>query len=197
MQTASSEDWKYDLFAGTIKSLYPVNNELLKELYSRFVFMQLDKDQWFIKQGFLSSSLAFVAEGLFKVSFVSEDAREYIKYFLTPSDVLLGNLMENEMSNISIEALKKSIVFKIDYSEWNRLIEKYPLLNQMKNQLVNKYWNRKEEREMELMGNDAKKNYLLFLDKYGYLEKNISQNHIAQYLGITPTQLSRVKKSLM
>jgi len=194
---AFPEDWKYTLFTSTIKKIYPIENELLEKIYSRFDFVELDRNQRFIQQGFLSSSMAFVAEGLFIVSFINEEAREYIKYFLTPPDVLLGNLMENEKSNISIEALEHSKVFRINYSEWNTLTGKHSSLNQMKNALLNKYWNRKEEREMELMGNDAKKNYALFLDKYACLEEHLSQYHIAQYLGITPTQLSRIKKSLV
>jgi len=63
-----------------------------------------------------------------------------------------------KVSFINEEALEFSKMFSINYSEMNKLTEEHYSLNQMKNALLNKYWNRKEEREMELMGNDAKKN---------------------------------------
>ena len=43
---------------------------------------------------------------------------------------------------------------------------------------------------------DAEKRYLIFRQEFPGLEMKIPQYHIASYLGISPTQLSRVRNSL-
>ena len=54
----------------------------------------------------------------------------------------------------------------------------------------------KESREIEFVQNDASARYLCFINEYPALKDRLPQYHIASYLGITPTQLSRIKKNL-
>jgi hypothetical protein len=41
---------------------------------------------------------------------------------------------------------------------------------------------------------DARQRYLLFQQRFPLLEQQIPQYHVASYLGITPTQLSRIRR---
>ncbi len=41
----------------------------------------------------------------------------------------------------------------------------------------------------------AKERYIMFKEEYADIEEEIPQYIIASYLGITPTQLSRIKKN--
>ncbi|GAB3642608.1 hypothetical protein [Spirosoma arcticum] len=43
---------------------------------------------------------------------------------------------------------------------------------------------------------DAGQRYEQFQRDYGHLEPLIPQYHIASYLGVTPTQLSRIRRSM-
>jgi hypothetical protein len=43
---------------------------------------------------------------------------------------------------------------------------------------------------------DATERYLIFKEEHPGLEDLIPQYHIASYLGISPTQLSRIRKNL-
>lgn len=52
----------------------------------------------------------------------------------------------------------------------------------------------KEPLEISLRHFDAKVRYEEFLKKYPQLVKRLKKHHIASYLGITPTQLSRICK---
>ena len=44
---------------------------------------------------------------------------------------------------------------------------------------------------------DAGERYLLFRERFSTLEQLIPQYHIASYLSISPTQLSRIRHKLM
>ena len=50
----------------------------------------------------------------------------------------------------------------------------------------------KEPYEISLRNDSAKTRYDEFLKKYPQLVKRLKKHHIAAYLGITPTQLSRI-----
>lgn len=54
----------------------------------------------------------------------------------------------------------------------------------------------KEQREIEIVLLDADERYHIFQKQFSGLENRIPQYHIASYLGITPTQLSRIRRKL-
>ena len=51
----------------------------------------------------------------------------------------------------------------------------------------------KEKREIELVTMEAKDRYVIFQEEHPQIEQLIPQYHIASYLGISPTQLSRIR----
>ena len=52
----------------------------------------------------------------------------------------------------------------------------------------------KDAREVSIVQDDAQERYEDFLMNYSSLGARLSQFHIASHLGITPTQLSRIRK---
>lgn len=184
----------FQSFTKAITIIYQIEKTILEKIYPEFVYSEFQKNEYFIIEGSMAKTLGIVSNGLFKVSFITQEGNEYIKYFLGNSDILLGPLDVGKKSRVSIQALQKSAVFKINYNKFLTLCEEYPSLKLMKSHLIQKYWTRKEKREMNMLANDAKKNYEIFKKEYSHLEKAIPQYYIAMYLGITPTQLSRIKK---
>jgi hypothetical protein len=54
----------------------------------------------------------------------------------------------------------------------------------------------KEPQEISLRYESAKSRYLQFLHQYPTLESRLKQHEIAAYLGVIPTQLSRIRAEL-
>lgn len=54
----------------------------------------------------------------------------------------------------------------------------------------------KDAREIEIVQENAGQRYQRFLKEYPSLNSRIPQYHIASHLGITPTQLSRIRKKI-
>ena len=67
--------------------------------------------------------------------------------------------------------------FQINYLETHWLLEKEP-------------------KEIGYLQFEAKDRYLTFLDDFNHIANRLPQYHIASYLGITPTQLSRIRKEI-
>lgn len=107
------------------------------------------------------------------------------------------SLLTKSPSYFSIEALEDTILYNINFEQYKVLQEKHPDLQKFYIAYIEQSWiiNR-EQNEIALVMTDAKERYLKFLSENEGIEKRIAQHHIAAHLGITPTQLSRIRKSL-
>jgi CRP-like cAMP-binding protein len=80
-----------------------------------------------------------------------------------------------------------------NYEQLTRLFAPYPDWERFARCHAEWLFVLKEQREIELVLLDAAQRYQLFRQQYPSLEQKIAQYHIARYLGVTPTQLSRIR----
>jgi CRP-like cAMP-binding protein len=139
----------------------------------------------------------FIIKGLLRTYFITEGGEEFItdlcceNQITTNYDSLTSNLNNEYYS----QALEESIILAMDYNQFLELGEKYPCFDALKSTLIEYYYNEKMNREKELLSLNAKQNYKKFLQTHGNIAHRTPQYHIASYLGITPVQLSRIKKN--
>ena len=104
-------------------------------------------------------------------------------------------LLTNETSCFEIEALEDSQVIFIDFKKYRELLLKYEDLKLFHIYYLEKNWViHKDGREVDIVQKDADERYEDFEQNYPELSKRLTQYHIASHLGITPTQLSRIRK---
>jgi hypothetical protein len=88
-------------------------------------------------------------------------------------------------------------LLQINFREYRHLLEVCNDLKWFQILYLEKNWViDKEKREVALVQENATERYLRFKENYASLEQRIPQFHIASHIGITPTQLSRIRKSL-
>jgi len=56
------------------------------------------------------------------------------------------------------------------------------------------YYLEKEKNLVDMALYDADKRYSILKERFPTIESQVQQYHIASYLGISPTQLSRIRK---
>lgn len=157
------------------------------------------KRELFTKSGEVPHTFGFVISGLLRAYITDGSGNEYNKIFF-PEKTFPGSmvaLLTNTPSAFAIEALEDSHLIEIDFKEYRNLLKQYDDLKWFQILYLEKNWViGKEDREVSLVQNSATERYLKFKEQYEALEKRIPQFHIASHLGITPTQLSRIRKSL-
>ncbi len=103
----------------------------------------------------------------------------------------------NRPSEFCIEALEDSTVVVIPYKAYRTLINKYTDLKDFYIAYLEKNWViEKEPIQVALALTDATQRYLNCLENHPNIENRVAQHHIASHLGITPTQLSRIRQKL-
>lgn len=105
--------------------------------------------------------------------------------------------MQKTPSTFTLEALENSILISLDYSKYRELIFNNDDLKDFYIGYLERNWIiEKEQREVSLVLENATVRYLKFIGEHPDVDKRIPLQHIASHLGITPTQLSRIRKNL-
>lgn len=97
---------------------------------------------------------------------------------------------------LTLEALTDATTYEMNYSQINGSFDQYPALERWARKLAEFLFVSKEIREFQYFTMDASQRYGIFLQQFPELEGLVAQYIIAQYLGITPTQLSRIRKKM-
>jgi CRP-like cAMP-binding protein len=162
--------------------------ELLKE-------KRYSKGQYFISVGQAPKKVAFVVKGLFSQYYIADDGTSIITYFF-PEGRIAGSIpamLTKTESLFAIEALEDTRVLEYDYHEFKKLVSTYKDIATFYIKYIEQHWIiEKEPLEVAVRNDTAAKQYNEFLRKYPELVRRLKKHQIASYLGITPTQLSRI-----
>jgi len=160
---------------------------------------QVTKGEVLYSQGLVPTSFSYVVKGLFRLVSTNEEGAQYNKNFFTEGQFpgVMSSLMMQTPSDLAIESLEDSIIVEINYKKFRQLLYKYDDLKMYQIHYLERNWLlEKEEREIAIAQQDAGLRYLAFQEHYPELENRLTLHHIALHLGITPTQLSRIRKNL-
>jgi len=130
---------------------------------------------------------------------LDENGQEYNKRFFSEGEfpACMSSLLTTTPSALSVECLENSAVLKIDFRGYRQLLEQNPDLMRYHILYLEKNWLlEKDERDNAFGQTTASKRYETFVEQLPHLVSRVPQYHIASHLGITPVQLSRLRKQL-
>jgi CRP-like cAMP-binding protein len=165
------------------------------EVAALFTKEAIKKGENFVSSGEIAKRIAFLEKGIVRAYYRSETGVEYNKHFFRPPSFIGGyaSLITNQPNQIIQQALTDCSIWATDYSRLTSLYDKHPDLERAARVLAEHFFVQKEQREVEIVLLDADERYNIFKRDFPELEQLIPQYHIASYLGITPTQLSRIR----
>lgn len=183
----------------TLRRYSPLSDETIVQYLRCCRVKQLEKGQHLLELGQIPSHFAFLHKGLIRAYVMDEAGNEFNKNFFAEGRFpgSMTALLNNEPSFLAIQALEPVEVVEIDFSQFRALLETNSELMMFQIRYLEKHWLlEKESKEIGYLQYEAKQRYQDFLINYQSILPRLSQFHIASYLGITPTQLSRIKKPL-
>ena len=166
--------------------------ELFISLFSEKHFK---KNEYFATEGECSKIFAFISTGIVRAFYRNNEGSEYNKTFFSEKGLIgaYSSLVTNQKNQINLQCLTDCSFLIADYSEFRKLFDTNPKIERLARLLAEQFFVSKEKREIELVMLDATERYKIFQSEHPNLENLIPQYHIASYLGITPTQLSRIR----
>lgn len=157
------------------------------------------RNELFIAEGKLGRDVAFVIEGMFR-QYYTKDGEEKTTYFFFENHLMSAYLscITGKPSLVSIEALSNASYISFSYKtlqdlfeqsmawqKFGRLLAEYLAIG-LEERMVSLLLQSPEERYVDLLNSNKKK-----------IIERIPQHYIANYLGITPVSMSRIRSRLL
>jgi CRP-like cAMP-binding protein len=99
-------------------------------------------------------------------------------------------------ANINIQAIADSNVLQLTKTDLDSLLIRIPKFEKFFRIIMQNAYIREQLRVLETLSLPAEVRYQNFLDKYPSIARQVTQKHIASYLGITPEFLSVIRKKM-
>ncbi|MCG7552858.1 MULTISPECIES: Crp/Fnr family transcriptional regulator [unclassified Pseudoalteromonas] len=182
-----------------VDAYYPLSQDTWSAIAAITSIKLLAKDEWLYKEGAYLTTFAFLHQGLVRLVNTNTAGQEYNKRFFVAGEFpgVMHALHRQEPANQGIQALETSQVVLINFKQFRALLMDNPELMRFQILYLEKNWLlEKDKRELYMVQLDATERYLAFLKEQPELAERVPQYHLASHLGITPTQLSRIRKSL-
>lgn len=185
-------------FLEYINKINPIKEDTLLELVKCFKPIKLKKNDFFVKDREYAKQIGFLKSGIVRAFFLSEKGKEYNKQFFVGPTIIgaYSSLLTKQPNKIAQQALTDCEILVANYNDLEKLYEKFHDLERLGRKIAEVYFLDKEQKEIEMALLDADKRYLIFRKKFPTIESIVPQYYIASYLGISATQLSRIRKKL-
>lgn len=158
----------------------------------------LKRHEVFCEEGKRSFDVAFVINGTFR-QYYSKDGEERTTYFYFAADLMCAyvSCITGQPSLLSIQALTDAELLCFPYAALLKLYQENHAWQTIGRQIAEYIAIGLEERMVSLLIQTPEERYLDLLssNKRKIIEQ-IPQQYIANYLGITPVSMSRIRKRL-
>lgn len=148
------------------------------------------------RYGDTEAGFYLILKGLTKAYYVTHDGKEFIKSFISEGQNIacMQYLVEGLACNFSLVTLEDSEILVIDKKTFFTTLDHTEYLPDINNLLIELAL-KKERREHDFLCLSATERYNNFQAEHAGLIPRLKQSDIAQYLGITPVALSRIKSA--
>jgi CRP-like cAMP-binding protein len=187
-----------ELLAQFVHAVAPVPPEAASAFVSVFTPSSVPKGGVFAEVGTLALKVGFLLRGAMRCFFLTEQGDEYTKDFFRPLSFVASpsSLFARQPSTVTITAMELCELLVIEGDALERLYDAHASLGRFGRKVIERAYSEREQKEYELAVLDAEGRYRRFLQRHADLEPRLRPAEVSSYLGITPMQLSRVKRKL-
>lgn len=187
------------LLRNHIEAFVKIPDDDWELLFPHLTIITLRKNQFFIQEGKRETRVGFVIKGMLR-QYYTKDGEEKTTYFFFENHLMTSyvSCITNKPSLVSIEALSDVTCLSFAYSillqlfdksmawqKFGRLIAEYLGIG-LEERMVSLLLQSPEERYIDLLNSNKKK-----------IIERIPQHYIANYLGITPVSMSRIRNRIL
>ncbi|WP_226913067.1 Crp/Fnr family transcriptional regulator [Flavicella marina] len=167
-------------------------------LSANMVEIELKKGAYFVKEGEISKEIGFLTKGIVRSFYATEAGKEYNKTLFKAPNIVGSyvSLITGQPNRLPQQALTECIITKIPLVAIEKLSKNSVEIERLRRKIAEYFFVLKEKKELEMALLQAEDRYLIFRKEYPGVEQLIPQYHIASYLGVSATQLSRIRNKM-
>jgi len=186
-----------EILISYLKIKMSLNEETAQQVSQLFSFVQFENNTQLIRMGEKSDSMYLILKGIVRAFYIDENGVEITKCFAKENEWAgFYNYITDDLSPFFVETLEKTDCAVIKATDIRSLCQKMPALAQKVSTLVNQAFLQTDKKVYDFASKEAKERYINFAKENPEIIKRAKQEHIASYLGITPSSLSRLKREI-
>ena len=182
--------------ASFLNSFSNLSEDIIRELLKITDFKSVKAGTQIVKLDETPSKVYMLISGIVRCYLITESGKQFNKSFYMPLSFIgpLRSLIQITPSLFVFETLEDSQMYEVDYYKLIELCKNHESINMLYSKVLESVYIMYEKRLVELISLDAKDRYKELKKQIPKLDELIPQYHIASFLGITPVQLSRIRK---
>lgn len=178
-----------------VNAVHPLPDAVWRALTPLLSRRSLSRGEHFATLGERQRTIGLLERGVVRAYYTTADGKEYNKHFFV-APALIGDyasLLTQRPVELPQEALTDGVVWTLEHQALLRLEPEFVDLVQIQRRFAENLYLENERRELQIATMSASQRYEELTARYPRLETEIPLYHVAAYLGITPTQLSRIR----
>jgi len=160
--------------------------------------MSIRKNEFFLSKNQISDSIAYLNKGTLIYYQTLDNGNDITTDFAFEGDWVTNNLsrLNNIPSHLNIKAIENSDLLVIKQKDLLELYDRIPKLEKLGRLLMEHAYVKLVQLSIDLQTLSATDRYLKLLGDYPEIINKVPLYHIANYLGIAPKSLSRIRNTI-
>jgi CRP-like cAMP-binding protein len=154
--------------------------------------------EFFIENGQKSDRMAFVISGVFRFYSIDDEGSEVTSSFMKENHLVSDRIsfFDGSTGSGTIQAETDCEVVSFSKKSWDLFCNSIPSWEIGFQKIISEALRIHTDFQRSIINLDAKDSYLLFMKSKPTILQRVPLSHVATYIGITPSSLSRIRKSL-
>lgn len=172
--------------------------EELDTIIPKFKKVTFSKNDYLLSEGKTENHYWFIESGFVRSYVVDTEGNDITTNFYAVGDIVIDwtSFFLRNPTRENIQALTYCLCWALDFETFQQLFHSIQSFREQgRTTLVNSYFSLKKQ-SVSMIADQAKERYIRLLKEKPHIIQNISLKHIATYLGITDTSLSRIRKEI-
>ncbi len=184
------------LLTNFILSTVPISSIEAREITNSFQPMKLKKGDFLLRETHISDDYIYLEKGLMRTFVHDLDGNEITTdFFLENSMVFeVTSFFNGVRSEANIQAITHCTGFRLSYQELNKLFHQKSAFRDFGRAILVKAFMASKKRNYRMINRTAEQRYRELLSTSPQIFHYAPLKHIASYLGITDSTLSRLRR---
>jgi len=165
---------------------------------SKFKQVTFEKNSFLLEEGKTANHYWFIQSGFIRSYVIDTEGNDITTNFFSVGDIVIDwpSFFLRNPTRENIQALSDCICWQLDFETFQELFHSIRnFREQGRTTLVGSYFVLKRH-SISMIADQAKDRYLRLVKEKPHVVQNVSLKHIATFLGITDTSLSRIRKEI-
>lgn len=173
-----------------------LNSQQIALIQAKAKLVSLQKEAYFSEAGKIANQVGFVQEGILRVCYFNKQGDEVTRYFLDENHFVvdLNSYSYRLASSEYVQAVTDCQLVVFSRERFDELSATIIGWDEIISKITTKALLDKVSRTSPMLAEDATDRYHHFLERFPLMANRIPLSHLASYLGITPSSLSRIRR---